>query len=55
MAAGASRTFPVAFHAGACWFATLRERFATWIAVSNRNGSLGLAFPLLYVVRRGLH
>src|SRR5712692_5299975 len=32
-------------------FATLREGFATWIAVSNRNGSLGLAFPLLYVVR----
>jgi hypothetical protein len=36
-------------------FATLRERFATWIAASNRNGSLGLAFPLLYVARRGLH
>jgi hypothetical protein len=36
-----------------CGFATLREGFATWIAVSNRNGSLGLAFPLLYVVRRG--
>src|SRR5216683_7406360 len=32
-------------------FATLRERFATWIAVSNKTGSLGLAFPLLYVVR----
>src|SRR6266851_7033129 len=32
-------------------FATLRERFATWIAVSNKSGSLGLAFPLLYVVR----
>ena len=44
-----------------CWrllgsqegFATLRETFATWIAVSNRSGSLGLAFPLLYVTRRG--
>ena len=35
-------------------FATLREGFATWIAVSNRNGSLGLAFPLPYVVRGGL-
>jgi hypothetical protein len=37
-----------------CGFATLREGFVTWIAVSNRNGSLGLAFPLLYVVPRGL-
>ena len=36
-------------------FATLRERFAAWIAVSNKNGSLGLALTLLYVVRRGLH
>src|SRR5258705_7335849 len=32
-------------------FTTLREGFATWIEVSNENGSLGLAFPLLYVVR----
>jgi hypothetical protein len=35
-------------------FATLRERFVTWIAVSNKNGSLGLALTLLYVVPRGL-
>jgi len=37
-----------------CGFATLSERFATWISVSNRNSSLGLAFPLLYVTHRGL-
>jgi hypothetical protein len=36
-------------------FATLGEKFANWIAVSKRNGSLGLALTLLYVVRRGLH
>ena len=35
-------------------FTTLREGFATWIEVSNENGSLGLAFPLLYVTHRGL-
>jgi hypothetical protein len=35
-------------------FTTRRERFATWIAVSKKNGSLGLALTLLYVVRRGL-
>ena len=34
-------------------FATLRERFATWIAVSNRNRCLGLALTLLYAIRRG--
>jgi len=32
---------------------TLREKFATWIAVSNRNRCLGLALTLLYAVRRG--
>ena len=32
---------------------TLREKFATWIAVSNRNYCLGLALTLLYSVRRG--
>ena len=36
-----------------CGFATLSERFVTWISVSNRNSSLGLAFPLLYVTHRG--
>jgi hypothetical protein len=34
---------------------TLHETFANWIAVSNRNRCLGLARPLLYTVRRGLH
>jgi hypothetical protein len=34
---------------------TLRETFANWIAVSNRNRCLGVALILLYTVRRGLH
>ena len=36
-------------------FATLGEKFANWIVVSNGNASLGLALALLYVVGRGLH
>ena len=32
---------------------TLREKFANWIAVSNRNRCLGLALTLLYAIRRG--
>jgi len=32
---------------------TLREKFSNWIAVSNRNRSLGLALTLLYAVGRG--
>jgi hypothetical protein len=36
-------------------FATLGEKFANWIAVSNGNARLGLALALLSVVGRGLH
>jgi len=32
---------------------TLREKFSNWIAVSNRNRSLGLALTLLHAVGRG--
>jgi hypothetical protein len=31
-------------------FAALHEKFASWLPVSNRNGCLGLALTLLYVV-----
>jgi hypothetical protein len=34
---------------------TLREKFANWIAVSNRNRCLGLALTLLYAVRGQCH